>query len=161
VPYRLSLDGKSGVDHRNPASWVGDVTVDHIDLRACWIYGRSQAAEALTQAGISFKFDPTVLALESGTIDLMRPCGQYPGIQVDNSEPDSTPVSLSDLKDFVDTAESELSGSASLSLPETNLSVDPLLHLGDDELSIEHLLPPTLEIPAPQTTRRGWIDVEG
>jgi hypothetical protein len=39
APYRLSLDGKSGVDHTNPAPWVGDVTVGNIDLRACWICG--------------------------------------------------------------------------------------------------------------------------
>jgi hypothetical protein len=117
-------------------------------------------AGALTQAGIYFEFDPTVLALESGTIDLLHPCGQYPGIQVDNSESDFTPVSLSDLMGLVDTAESELSETTS-SLPDTNHNVDPLLYIGDDELSIEHLLPSTLEIPAPQTTRRGWIDVEG
>jgi hypothetical protein len=159
APYRLSLDGKSGVDHTNPASWVGDVTVGHVDLRACWIYGRSQAAEALTRAGMPFEFDPMVLALESGTIDLMRPCGQYPGIQVDNTEPDLSPVSLSDLTGLVETTDAELSETTNSS--GSDHSLDALLHIGDDELSIEHILPPTLEMPAPQTSKKGWILVEG
>ncbi|KAF8604516.1 hypothetical protein BDV93DRAFT_440356, partial [Ceratobasidium sp. AG-I] len=43
APYRLSLDGRSGIDHTNPASWTGDVIVGHVDLLTSWLLGRSQA----------------------------------------------------------------------------------------------------------------------
>ncbi|KDN34835.1 hypothetical protein RSAG8_12105, partial [Rhizoctonia solani AG-8 WAC10335] len=72
TPYRLSLDGRSGVDHTNPASWTGNVTVGKTDLYACWLHGQSQAAGLLKWAGAPFEFDPLVLASISPNIDLMR-----------------------------------------------------------------------------------------
>ncbi|KDN38526.1 hypothetical protein RSAG8_09415, partial [Rhizoctonia solani AG-8 WAC10335] len=81
APYRLSLDGKSGVDHTNPASWTGDVTVGNVNIYESWLRGQSQAAELLKWAEAEFEFNPTKLAIASPDIDLMRPFGMYPGIQ--------------------------------------------------------------------------------
>ncbi|KAG8750285.1 hypothetical protein FRC11_010563 [Ceratobasidium sp. 423] len=98
APYRLSLDGRSGIDHTNPASWTGDVIVGHVDLYSTWIEGRTQAAAILKQAGVSFEFDPIKLQMESPNIDLMRPNGAYPGIHVDYSEPELQPLPVSELE---------------------------------------------------------------
>jgi hypothetical protein len=101
TPYRLSLDGRSGVDHTNPSSWVGDVTVGHVDLYACWLLGQSQAADILKKAGVPFHFDPTLLSHDSLEIDLMQPTGLYPGIQIDNIELNAPPAPLSELTDGI------------------------------------------------------------
>ncbi|KAG9098098.1 hypothetical protein FRC07_010692, partial [Ceratobasidium sp. 392] len=137
VPYRLSLDGNSGVDHTNPASWRGNVIVGHVDLYSCWIDGQSQAANALNRAGVSFNFDPATLSLESPQIDLMRPTGKYPGIQVDTLEPNPQPALPEDLVDDPRVLDTEITGRSNDS--------GQSLRLGDDELSIEHLLPASPE----------------
>ncbi|KAG8717186.1 hypothetical protein FRC08_008016 [Ceratobasidium sp. 394] len=97
APYRLSLDGKSGVDHTNPLSWAGDVVVGNVNLYSSWLCGQSQAAAVLAQAGVPFQFNPTILMAESPNIDLMRPSGSYPGIQTDDLEPSFQPELLSEL----------------------------------------------------------------
>ncbi|KAG8694121.1 hypothetical protein FRC08_008696 [Ceratobasidium sp. 394] len=157
APYRLSLDGKSGVDHTNPASWIGNVTVGHVDLNACWLLGCSQAADILEQAGVPFEFNPAVLSPDTLKVDLMRPFGSYPGIQTDTIEPNMQPVPLSELAEggvtlgSHETSDPSAAGSNSLEAPQ---------HLGDEELSIEHLLPETPDDSAPDRTKKGWILVK-
>ncbi|KIO25132.1 hypothetical protein M407DRAFT_211121, partial [Tulasnella calospora MUT 4182] len=46
---RLSLTGKEGIDHTNPKSWNGNITVGAVSLLTCWNNGR-QAAETLLEA---------------------------------------------------------------------------------------------------------------
>ncbi|KAG9106143.1 hypothetical protein FRC07_008953, partial [Ceratobasidium sp. 392] len=152
APYRLSLNGKSGIDHTNPSSWTGDVIVGHVDLYASWSAGQSQAAAALRHAKVPFEFNPAILAAESPDIDLMRPSGRYPGIHVDNIEPDLQPVSLSKLTDSTVALDHEASSYAD--------SMDALAttqRLGDDELSIEHLLPATPDDTLEDPTKKGWM----
>jgi hypothetical protein len=158
TPYRLSLDGRSGVDHTNPSSWIGDVVVGHVDLHACWLHGQSQAAEVLKQAGVPFEFDPAQLSSESLKIDLMRPYGSYPGIQIDNIEIDLPAVSLPELTDQVSQVDSGVS-SGPEGLVDNSLTTPQ--HLGDNELHIEHLLPPTPDEAVEEHVKRGWIIVEG
>ncbi|KAF8593058.1 hypothetical protein BDV93DRAFT_397208, partial [Ceratobasidium sp. AG-I] len=157
APYRLSLDGRSGIDHTNPASWTGDVIVGHVNLLDSWLLGRSQAADILKKAGALFEFDPAVLFAESPDIDLMRPFGKYPGIQIDNIEPDLQPVSISELVDDVSALETSDSGDLGNS---KGSAPDIPQHLGDDELSIEQLLPATLDSSSDKSSRKGWIRVE-
>jgi hypothetical protein len=157
TPYQLSLDGKSGVDHTNPSSWVGDVVVGGVNLSACWLQGQSVAANILQQAGVPFPFDPTALSADSLEIDLMRPAGLYPGIQVDNTELDTPAVSILEFTD-------------NPALVDTSTFRDPndFLHncqtapghLDNDELHMERLLPPTSDDPMQSHVKRGRLSVE-
>ncbi|KAG9122901.1 hypothetical protein FRC07_000528, partial [Ceratobasidium sp. 392] len=160
TPYRLSVDGKSGVDHTNPSSWVGDVVVGNVDLHASWLRGQSQAAAVLVQAGV-----PAILHAESPTIDLMRPSGSYPGIQVDNIEPDIQPVSISELVDdplvlgddlAVDFVP-DLTGNCGGSLDNnSSISSDSV----DFELKDDQLLPEETEDTSLEHNKKGWIPIE-
>jgi hypothetical protein len=157
VPYRLSLDGRSGIDHTNPSSWSGDVTVGGVNLHTAWVEGFSAARDVLTRAGVTFQSDPAVLLLESPEIDLMRPCGKYPGIQIDTIEPAALLVPIEELSDGnvnADLAEPDSPWSC------TDDQTTRLQPLSDEELSIEHFLPPTLDDPAPETSEKGWIMVD-
>ncbi|QRV72390.1 hypothetical protein RhiJN_00404 [Ceratobasidium sp. AG-Ba] len=153
VPYRLSLDGSSGVDHTNPASWSGDVTVGNVNLYSCWIDGCLQASKILDWAGVRYEFDPAILSTESPHIDLMRPTGKYPGIQVDTKEPEIQPAQLAELTEDDQTIIAQPTD-------QPNDLAQPL-QLGNDELSLEHLLPANPDDVAKSTTKRGWISVDG
>jgi hypothetical protein len=157
VPYRLSLDGRSGVDHTNPSSWVGDVVVGHVDLHACWLHGQSLAADALKQASVPFQFDPAVLSSGLLEIDLMRPNGLYPGIQVDNIELDVPAVLLSQLTESTTQINSGTSSDPDDSVHNWQTESG---YLSSDELDMEHLLPPTSGNPAHTHVKQGWIMVE-
>ncbi|KAG9077228.1 hypothetical protein FRC06_009020, partial [Ceratobasidium sp. 370] len=157
VPYRLSLDGRSGIDHTNPSSWSGDVTVGNVNLETAWAEGFSPARDVLTRTGVVFQSDPAVLLSESPNIDLMRPRGRYPGIQVDTVEPAMLPAPLEELLDHdVDANVAESDGDQD----HRNDQTMPLQSLSNEELSIEHLLPPTPRDPAPENSEKGWIMVD-
>ncbi|KAG8692622.1 hypothetical protein FRC09_011076 [Ceratobasidium sp. 395] len=150
APYRLSLDGKSGVDHTNPASWIGNVIVGHVNLNSCWLLGRSQAADILTRAGVPFDFSPSVPLATNLEIDLMRPFGTYPGVQTDTIEPDMQSTPLSELLE---------DGTVLPDADNHDLPEEPQ-HLGNDELCIEDLLPETLDDPNPEHTKSDWVLVQ-
>jgi hypothetical protein len=157
IPYRLSLDGRSGVDHTNPASWIGDVIVGNVNLHEAWLEGRLQAERVLKWAGVPFEFDPAVLGATSVNIDLMRPNGEYPGIQVDRIEPTIEPIALEELADDSLLAENNLLIESSDLTEAIPVQLQPL---GDEELSIEHLLPPILSDSTQLCDRKGWILVD-
>ncbi|KAG8683518.1 hypothetical protein FRC08_014234 [Ceratobasidium sp. 394] len=156
APYRLSLDGKSGVDHTNPSSWVGDVVVGNVDLHLSWLRGQSQAAAVLAQAGVPFQFDPAILMAESSNIDLMRPSGSYPGIQVDDLEPSFQPELLSELVEDIIVPQSDLSDGSGDTL-DNDSGTHPCSVNG--ELDIEELLPATQET-SPEHSKKGWLLVQ-
>ncbi|KAG8769712.1 hypothetical protein FRC12_004790 [Ceratobasidium sp. 428] len=159
APYRLSLDGKSGVDHTNPISWIGDVTVGHVDLHECWILGRSQAIDVLERAGVHFDFDVAALSANSQLeIDLMRPHGSYPGVQIDTTEPDMQPTPLSELTDGVThiAPQDNTPEATPIDVPEEPQRIE-----GHDELDIEQLLSEAPEEPPTETDKKGLILVEG
>jgi hypothetical protein len=61
------------VDHLNPASWVGDITVISINLKTCWAMGRAKAVTCLFEIGIKDPFDDFDSA---GNIDILSPLGK-------------------------------------------------------------------------------------
>ncbi|KAG8701433.1 hypothetical protein FRC09_005373 [Ceratobasidium sp. 395] len=170
-PYRLSLEGVSGIDHINPASWTGNVCVGDVNLRSSWEEGRNEAEKALRRAGIVPIFDSQFIgaALGGREIDLMRPFGRYIGVTEIEIDPDSLcpsgallpiPDDLALDPDFTDDPDS---GFPSPSNDDGNSS--------DDDVPLEELLdPPTM--PAPEDdlgtvgetksgVKRGWIDIDG
>ncbi|KAG8718339.1 hypothetical protein FRC09_012817 [Ceratobasidium sp. 395] len=165
APYRLSLDGKSGIDHTNPSSWTGDVVVGNVNLHDSWLRGRSQAAAALTQGGAPFAFDQAILQTESPSIDLMRPSGSYPGIQVDTIEPNLQPVAISELVDEPPTADSysgsdlnsDLAGDTNNSSDNTSLNSS---HSVDFDLELDQPLPEMTKEASLGHHEIGWVLVE-
>ncbi|KEP46198.1 hypothetical protein V565_212800, partial [Rhizoctonia solani 123E] len=163
--YRLSLDGNTGIDHTNPASWTGDVTASSAGIRSCWSAGQERASQILSRGQAAFCFDAAQLqeSLHSQStnsdseVDMMRPFGSYVGINADTivteSLPDSEPQATPEEENSVNSLELE--------------PVDVIPSISDQDLSIEDLLPPphgeepseTLENTT--VTKKGWIDVEG
>ncbi|KAG9089573.1 hypothetical protein FRC06_001483, partial [Ceratobasidium sp. 370] len=190
-PYRISLEGASGIDHLNPAGWIGNVCVGNVNLQKSWEEGRDAADQALRQAGIVPVFDPNILRAPfwGRDIDLMRPLGNYIGVTELAS---STAGLISSASVLVPTlADSELArldtyshgdpGPSTLEsyhsafshtdVPGTTIAPLPPAedHFTDAELPLEHLLPPCM--PAPEDDRvsipegsglkRGWVNVDG
>lgn len=158
TPYRLSFNGKSGIDHTSPSSWLGDVIVGGVDLHSSWLCGQSQAATVLRQAGVPFQFDPAALLTESPSIDLVRPSGSYPGIQLDDIKPDFDPISLIELAKVIPVPALGLSRSSSDS---ANNSSNSLSDSVDTETDIEQLLEADPEDSLPERPKRGWLQVKG
>ena len=84
---RLKTSGVIGVDHVNPKSWVGDVSVGRVSLQACWEEGRAQAATLISSI---YPEDPAPdfnALFREPQHDLLRPEGRYVGVsnQVDLS----------------------------------------------------------------------------
>ncbi|KAG8711009.1 hypothetical protein FRC08_016445 [Ceratobasidium sp. 394] len=160
LPYRLSVDGRSGIDHTNPRSCTGDVIVGHVDLYSSWMLGCSQAADILNQLGVPFTFDPAVLHTESPDIDLMRPHGSFPGIRVDTIDPPIQPVSLAELTDETPVVPGTSGSGTTDNIPLAQTSQTAISTLGDEELSIEHFLPANLHDPAPEHCKKGWVMIK-
>ncbi|KAG9119441.1 hypothetical protein FRC07_005533, partial [Ceratobasidium sp. 392] len=138
APYRLSVDGRSGVDHTNPSSWVGDVVVGNVDLHSSWLRGQSQAAAALVLAGVPFQFDLPTLQAESPDIDLMRP------------------LDLACNSDLA--SDSDLAGTSSDASDNNYAALSGTDHSG--LVDIEHLLPEITEDTSLQHPKKSWLLVE-
>ncbi|KDN40045.1 hypothetical protein RSAG8_08366, partial [Rhizoctonia solani AG-8 WAC10335] len=138
APYRLSATGSAGTDHTNPRSWTGDVLVANVDLRAVWLEGRNLATRVLSRAGVNFDFDLTVKAFPDKTIDLMRPFGEYIGLQEEQIKP------------FTHNQPSQCSSApaSATSAAETH---------SEDNMPTETKGDNTKPTPS----KKGWIDIEG
>ena len=76
---RLKISGAIGVDHVNPKSWKGDVSVAKVSLDVCWEEGRIQAAALISSV---YPEDPicNFNMLQQPHHDLLRPEGRYIGV---------------------------------------------------------------------------------
>ncbi|KAK7020913.1 hypothetical protein R3P38DRAFT_3548264 [Favolaschia claudopus] len=76
---KLKLSGALGIDHINPASWLGDVVVGHVNIPQEWELGRKDADAVLAKY---FNGDIAVdweeLFIDSAW-DHLRPLGEYVG----------------------------------------------------------------------------------
>ncbi|XP_006455832.1 hypothetical protein AGABI2DRAFT_121753 [Agaricus bisporus var. bisporus H97] len=81
---RLDLSSTLGIDHINPASWLGDTRVGGVDLKVAWNNGRDVAIEMLQSIFDADKvkrdFDFTSIYSHSNR-DMLRPDGIYIGIR--------------------------------------------------------------------------------
>ncbi|EUC53531.1 hypothetical protein RSOL_009280, partial [Rhizoctonia solani AG-3 Rhs1AP] len=178
-PYRLSLEGASGVDHLNPRSWLGDVRVCNVNLRSSWTAGRIEAEEALRQAGIEPDFNRDNLRASAGglAVDLMRPFGHYVGVNESIPEaPYGLQASTSAIAATPTPASSQSAGAVANPLPPAavlpELGCFSATDFIDAELEapLEDLLSPpsmptgTSEHDTVQTPngpiKRGWVEVD-
>ena len=146
---RLKLEGTEGVDHTNPASWRGDVSVKDVSLLTCWNSGRWRAREILAKAGIETDFDLQGPS-PNKPIDILHPDGDFVGLR---EEPTIAPIPP--------TGESALDEVE----VERTLSDSPINPPSNEFISIQ------LEdiLPEPQDRNqnavfdktRAWLDVDG
>ena len=77
---RLKTSGAIGVDHVNPKSWTGDVSVGRVSLQVCWEEGRNQAIDLISSI---YPEDPILdfnALFQHPHHDLLRPQGRYIGV---------------------------------------------------------------------------------
>lgn len=97
---RLKVTDTVGIDHLNPKSWVGDVSVDKVSLQLCWEEGKKQASSLISSL---YPGDPVVNFDASFCLanhDLSRPSGRYvgfsnevdPSIKDDDDQQDPSPA---------------------------------------------------------------------
>lgn len=79
---RLDLDGAEGIDHTNPASWLGDVHVINVSLLTCWNAGKRRATRILTTADVPVNFDLQGPSPDK-PIDILHPNGSFVGLRED------------------------------------------------------------------------------
>lgn len=168
-PYRLFLEGASGVDHLNPASWEGDVCVGNVVLRTSWAEGLAEAKQALRRASIEPDFNPNSLRTSAGgrEVDLMRPWGDYVGVTDPQPNEDEfiPPHTTIPVQNTTDSSTPNLGSGCSSGF--ANPPLDQLSLLTDVELPLESLLDPcmpaapydTVHIPA-GPLKRGWVQVD-
>src|ERR1700677_1692735 len=79
---RLNLQNAEGVDHTNPRSWTGDVTVNSVSLLSACNTGRRKAQQLLQSLNIPFQEFSALPA----NVDLLRPFGDFVGLREDNDD---------------------------------------------------------------------------
>lgn len=82
---RLNLKDATGVDHVNPASWRGDVTVGKVNLAREWTAGRNDATIIL-KAYLGIDSIDFGALFADRTRDLLRPRGAYVGIDLGDDD---------------------------------------------------------------------------
>ncbi|KAJ7898149.1 hypothetical protein B0H13DRAFT_2337610 [Mycena leptocephala] len=100
---RLRLEGAEGVDHTNPRSHTGDVSIANVSLLTSWNCGRRQAIELMKL--LKIPVEDITLLLRSDTVDLLCPHGSYVGLR--EGDIDFTMSWMDDISDVVDPQPSE------------------------------------------------------
>ncbi|KAF8605769.1 hypothetical protein BDV93DRAFT_554108 [Ceratobasidium sp. AG-I] len=169
IKNAFCLGGKAGIDHTNPRSWRGNVTVRNVRLSSAWIQGHDQAAQALSKASVASTFELHTLHLEHEDIDLMRPLGTYVGLQED-SKPAIHAVLSSSTAETTAIVSGGANIGASCALQpflDSNKPADQVEPFWDSETSIqlEFMLDQPSEPLFDQTTskippKKGWLKFE-
>ncbi|CUA75348.1 hypothetical protein RSOLAG22IIIB_05853 [Rhizoctonia solani] len=183
-PYRLSLEGASGVDHLNPRSWTGDVRVCNVNLRSSWTAGRVEAEEALRRAGIEPDFNQKNLRVSAGglPVDLMRPFGHYVGVSesIPEASDDLQATASTTIPDITATGLGPNQSASAITNPTPTKSTTLAIESGhfsaldftnaeldaplEDLLSPPSMPPGTSEHDTVQTangsTKRGWVKID-
>ena len=115
---RRNLSNVCGVDHTNPNSWVGNVTVGNVKIEQEYKAGRDDENELLKEyigSEAQIDFDKMFNRKENPTIDHLRPGGNYIGCcLIDETENDddmrttalpAKDADIEDLREELDTDE--------------------------------------------------------
>ena len=145
---RLNLTNAIGVDHVNPKSWVGNVTVGDVSLELCWWKGKADADAFLSSIFPSDERNDAFGTSSHQNYDLLRPFGDYVGFSGD------TDLSDENLDDGPDQAAYE----------EADPGEDEGVEMDDGEpatMELEELLPDTIGDPIVDDVPRDWLEVNG
>ncbi|PPQ82110.1 hypothetical protein CVT24_012426 [Panaeolus cyanescens] len=106
---RRELKGVRGVDRINPASWNGDVNVDHVCISELWFKGKDEAQKIIQDFfGPDFMdFDSFEQRLLTGEINMLKPGGDYVGTRKGDEDPINS-VPDADLQDLQPLQQSDL-----------------------------------------------------
>ncbi|KAF9782877.1 hypothetical protein BJ322DRAFT_1009302 [Thelephora terrestris] len=148
---RLNLTNAIGVDHVNPKSWVGDVSVDNVSLQLCWQKGKADAGTFLSSIFPSNERDDPFGTFSHPDYDLLRPFGKYVGFSGD------TDPSVEKFDDEPEDTDSGEDGEVKVVEPEgSSVDVEEL-----DTTELEELLPDIIGDPIMDDIPRDWLEVDG
>ena len=144
---RLNLQNVEGVDHTNPRSWTGDVTVNSVSLLSAWNTGRRKAQQLLQSLKIPFQEFSALPA----NVDLLRPFGDFVGLREDNDDGKSKSSAGLSTKANMSLTTSALPPIFETSDADAVLidAEDQLPELGDDDLDLV------------QKTDSFWLEIDG
>lgn len=170
--------GAVGIDHMNPKSWTGDVSVAKVSLQVCWEEGRTQATALISSIypeDSPFNFNK---AFSHPHQDLLQPKGKYIGVlnEVDSSLDDDMPGQVSHnagtlpfpwkLQNTDTIADKIGEPSADESAEEQDHSEDEVDSEGscddEDSVDLEDLLPNSAEEPLNSFSAKPeeWLEVD-
>ncbi|KAF8156094.1 hypothetical protein B0H34DRAFT_799154 [Crassisporium funariophilum] len=169
---RCNLSGARGVDHVNPKSWKGDVTVGKVDLLKEYLAARDEADSILrsylehNEEDIITDWD-TIFA--NPKIDHLRPLGAYVGSRAadEASTGEETSGSAADDDDDKELIGALLNMSQRINSTEADLGNEPYhdTMLSDDangpDASDNLNDSDGILNPAPSHLRKAYIEVEG
>ncbi|KAF9778154.1 hypothetical protein BJ322DRAFT_1147952 [Thelephora terrestris] len=153
---RLNLTNAIGVDHVNPKSWIGDVTVDNVSIQLCWQKGKADAETFLSSVFPPNECDDPFGAFSQPDYDLLRPSGNYVGFSGDLDPSDEGLDDGSErAADKEVTSEEDVGGEV----------VEPKGILADDKApdttELEELLPDIIGDPIVDDIPKDWLEVDG
>ncbi|KAF9789378.1 hypothetical protein BJ322DRAFT_1018049 [Thelephora terrestris] len=153
---RLKVTGVVGVDHLNPKSWIGDVSVGKVSLQWCWEEGRKQAAQLISSL---YPGDPVAdfeAAFCLDSHDLLRPGGRYVGFSAE-----ADPLIADDQLD--DTAVAETHSHDGCGDDGEDGFSDNDAESSRDDMDLEDLLPDSTDNSLDSFYNRGdeWLEIDG
>ena len=144
----LNLTNAIGVDHVNPKSWVGDVTVDNVSLQLCWQKGKIDAETFLSLVFPPHEFEDFSSVFSRPNHDLLRPSGEYIGFSGDTDPSDEKP---GDEPEQIVCEEDD--------------TEDEGVEAADDEgpniLELEEWLPDVVGDPILDGVPKDWLEIDG
>ena len=169
---RLKVTGAVGINHLNPKSWRGDVSVDRVSLQLCWEEGRKQASSLIS---LLYPGDPVAdfsIILCLADHDLLRPSGRYVGFsnEADLSVEDDQLGTPTTITPHPDVPQSITRGPDNL---EDSSDDEDNRGSGDDDGSgvdddeggadLEDLLPDSANEPLNNLNRspEDWLEIDG
>ena len=147
--------GVIGINHLNPKSWIGDISVGKVSLQWCWEEGRKQATlliSSLYPGDPVADFEATFHLENHG---LLRPHGKYVGFSdetnfsTQDDQPDDIPATKPPNQDgFSDSEDDGPCGNSGSS---------------SDDMDLKDLLPDSTDKPLDDFYNRGgdWVEVNG
>jgi hypothetical protein len=169
---RLKVTGAVGIDHLNPKSWRGDVSVDRVSLQLCWEEGRNQASSLISSL---YPGDPMAdfsITLHSADHDLLRPSGRYVGfsneadlsVEVDQSGTQMAVIPHPDVPRSIAGAPDNLEDGSDDEDDRDGGDGDRGGADGDEGgMDLEDLLPDSADEPLnnPNRSAEDWLEIDG
>ena len=153
---RLNLTNTIGVDHVNPKSWVGDVTVDNVSLQLCWKKGKADADTFLSSIFPSNECEDPFGAFSQPNYDLLHPFGNYVGF---SGDPDPSDEELDNGSEQA--VDKEATSEEDVGEEVAEPKGIPADDKAPDTPGLEQLLPDIIGDPILDDIPRDWLEIDG